>query len=178
MQAFVLTRGKTHYRTEDRGKSWRSFEMPVPPALVSKPLSFHSDETKYGYILFQGTACSSSGWGAVCHDEVRGMTTLSVRSFTDTSLIRPGIQKRRSATPPGYCCLRLLAVFSRIVAQISSMTLMETLFTVLPSTRPAPRGAMHYLPVAYFPPPISSRLIPRLRTWVSERTPKEFSHSQ
>ncbi|KAE9394646.1 VPS10 domain-containing receptor SorCS1 precursor, partial [Gymnopus androsaceus JB14] len=40
--AFALTMGTTHYRTEDRGKTWRSFDMPVPPALVARPLSFHS----------------------------------------------------------------------------------------------------------------------------------------
>ena len=48
--------------------------MPVPPALVGKPLSFHSDPQKYGYILYQGTSCESTGgWGSVCHDEVRCM---------------------------------------------------------------------------------------------------------
>ncbi|OCH85342.1 Oligoxyloglucan reducing end-specific cellobiohydrolase [Obba rivulosa] len=69
--AFVLTKGTTHYRTDDRGRTWRSFQMPLQPALVSKPLSFHSDPTKYGYILYQGTKCDrgSGGWGAVCHDE-------------------------------------------------------------------------------------------------------------
>ncbi|KAJ7248956.1 hypothetical protein C8J57DRAFT_1475371 [Mycena rebaudengoi] len=67
--AFVLTRGTTHYRTEDRGKSWRPFEVPIPPALVAKPLAFHSDLEKYGYVLYQGTVCDKSGWGAVCHDE-------------------------------------------------------------------------------------------------------------
>jgi hypothetical protein len=70
LQAFVLTRGTTHYRTEDRGKSWRPFEVPIPPALVAKPLAFHSDLEKYGYVLYQGTVCDKSGWGAVCHDEV------------------------------------------------------------------------------------------------------------
>ncbi|EPS94899.1 hypothetical protein FOMPIDRAFT_101305 [Fomitopsis schrenkii] len=68
--AFVLTRGYDHYRTADRGKTWQRFVMPVPPALVGKPLSFHSDPQKYGYILYQGTACESTGgWGSVCHDE-------------------------------------------------------------------------------------------------------------
>ncbi|KZT68685.1 Oligoxyloglucan reducing end-specific cellobiohydrolase [Daedalea quercina L-15889] len=68
--AFVLTRGLFHYRTTDRGRTWQRFAMPVPPALVGKPLSFHSDPQKYGYILYQGTACESTGgWGSVCHDE-------------------------------------------------------------------------------------------------------------
>ncbi|KAF7309568.1 Sortilin [Mycena indigotica] len=67
--AFVLTRTKTHYRTEDRGKSWRSFTVPIAPAMIQRPLSFHSDPKKYGSILFQGTACEKSGWMSICHDE-------------------------------------------------------------------------------------------------------------
>ncbi|OSX64575.1 hypothetical protein POSPLADRAFT_1138528 [Postia placenta MAD-698-R-SB12] len=68
--AFILTRGISHYMTSDRGKTWRSFEMEIPPALVGKPLSFHSDPAKYGYILYQGTRCESSGgWGSICYDE-------------------------------------------------------------------------------------------------------------
>ncbi|KAJ7355652.1 vacuolar protein sorting/targeting protein 10 [Mycena albidolilacea] len=67
--AFVLTRGKTHYRTEDKGKTWRTFEVPISPALVARPLSFHSDPKNYGHILYQGTVCDKSGWGATCHDE-------------------------------------------------------------------------------------------------------------
>ncbi|KAH6903602.1 vacuolar protein sorting/targeting protein 10 [Coprinopsis sp. MPI-PUGE-AT-0042] len=66
--AFALTDGKTHFRTEDRGKTWRSFETPSPPALTARPLSFHSDPKKYGYILFQGSDCEGSGWGRRCHD--------------------------------------------------------------------------------------------------------------
>ncbi|OBZ73619.1 Vacuolar protein sorting/targeting protein 10 [Grifola frondosa] len=61
--AFILSRGRTHYRTEDRGKTWRPFDMPIEPALVAKPLSFHSDKSKYGYILYQGTSCERSGGG-------------------------------------------------------------------------------------------------------------------
>jgi len=74
-QAFALTEGTTHYRTEDRGKSWRPFTVPIPPALVSRPLSFHSDKTKYGYILYQGRACEppTSGWIPSCHEEVSEM---------------------------------------------------------------------------------------------------------
>ncbi|KZT00997.1 Oligoxyloglucan reducing end-specific cellobiohydrolase [Laetiporus sulphureus 93-53] len=78
--AFVLTRGTTHYRTEDRGRTWRRFEMPIQPALVGKPLSFHSDPKKYGYILYQGTSCErSTGWGSICHDE----TYYTKEAFSD-----------------------------------------------------------------------------------------------
>lgn len=69
-QAFVLTRSTTHYRTDDRGMTWRSFDVPIAAALVARPLSFHSDPRKFGYILYQGTICENKGWGAICHDEV------------------------------------------------------------------------------------------------------------
>ncbi|KAE9387535.1 hypothetical protein BT96DRAFT_1005008 [Gymnopus androsaceus JB14] len=77
--AFVLTMGITHYRTEDRGKTWRPFNMPVRPALVARPLSFHSDPSKYGHILYQGTECNKIGWGAVCHD----VTYYTKEAFSD-----------------------------------------------------------------------------------------------
>ncbi|KAL6301716.1 hypothetical protein BKA93DRAFT_738184 [Sparassis latifolia] len=68
--AFVLTKGTTHYRTQNRGQTWQAFSMPISPALVGRPLSFHSDPAKFGYILYQGTKCDrSGGWGGVCHDE-------------------------------------------------------------------------------------------------------------
>ncbi|KAI0750610.1 Oligoxyloglucan reducing end-specific cellobiohydrolase [Irpex lacteus] len=67
--AFILTKGTTHYRTDDRGKTWRSFNVPVPPAYIGKPISFHSDPKKYGYILYQGTRCSSGIFGQTCMDE-------------------------------------------------------------------------------------------------------------
>lgn len=68
--AFILTKDTKHYRTNDRGKTWRSFDVPVRPAFVGQPLSFHSDPKKYGYILYQGTKCEREGpWGYVCHDE-------------------------------------------------------------------------------------------------------------
>ncbi|KAJ7579906.1 vacuolar protein sorting/targeting protein 10 [Mycena floridula] len=67
--AFALTKDTKHYMTSDRGKTWRSFELPIAPAPVARPLSFHSDPKKYGYILYQGTACTRIGWGAICHDE-------------------------------------------------------------------------------------------------------------
>ena len=49
--------------------------MPLTPALVGRPLSFHSE--KADYILYQGTACDNSGgWGSLCHDEVSICTLL------------------------------------------------------------------------------------------------------
>ncbi|THH18907.1 hypothetical protein EUX98_g8876 [Antrodiella citrinella] len=82
--AFVLTNGKTHYRTENRGKSWRPFEVPVSPAMVGRPLSFHSDPKKYGYVLYQGTVCERAGpWGMTCHDE----TYYTQDAFMTTKLL-------------------------------------------------------------------------------------------
>ncbi|KAK2467352.1 hypothetical protein APHAL10511_000587 [Amanita phalloides] len=67
--AFVLSNGHTHYRTSDRGKTWRPFKVPAAAALVSNPLSFHSDHSKYGYILYQGTQCKQNkGSGFKCID--------------------------------------------------------------------------------------------------------------
>ncbi|KAL0567823.1 vacuolar protein sorting/targeting protein PEP1 [Marasmius crinis-equi] len=76
--AFILTGGKEHYVTRDRGKSWLKFTVPVDLSMAARPLSFHSDE--YGYILFQGTRCDGSGWGAVCWDE----TYYTKQAFSDT----------------------------------------------------------------------------------------------
>ncbi|KAG8888141.1 vacuolar protein sorting/targeting protein PEP1 [Tulasnella sp. 332] len=76
--AFVLTKGKTHYRTTNRGETWQAFEMPLQPALVSSPLSFHADKDKYGHILYQGTKCE--GWYGSCHDE----TYYTEDAFGDT----------------------------------------------------------------------------------------------
>ncbi|EIW75279.1 Oligoxyloglucan reducing end-specific cellobiohydrolase [Coniophora puteana RWD-64-598 SS2] len=68
--AFVMTSGKTHYRTSDRGKTWRSFDVPVKMAFTPVPLSFHSDPAKYGNILYQGAECTSWGpFGESCRDD-------------------------------------------------------------------------------------------------------------
>ncbi|KAF8634658.1 hypothetical protein AX15_000797 [Amanita polypyramis BW_CC] len=80
--AFVLTNGITHYRTSDRGKTWRPFKMPAPAAVVSRPLSFHSDKSKYGHILYQGTKCEQDrGWGLNCID----VTYYTKEAFGDES---------------------------------------------------------------------------------------------
>ncbi|KAG7098099.1 hypothetical protein E1B28_000073 [Marasmius oreades] len=67
--AFILTAGTDHYLTDDRGKTWRKFSMPIPLAMTSSPLSFHSDPKNYGYIIYHGTECKKIGWGTECHDE-------------------------------------------------------------------------------------------------------------
>ncbi|KAF5353737.1 hypothetical protein D9758_008631 [Tetrapyrgos nigripes] len=57
--AFVLTDSTRHYRTDDEGKTWMPFDIPVPPSRTSNPLSFHAKHP--GYILYQG---------GICHDQV------------------------------------------------------------------------------------------------------------
>ncbi|KAF9224207.1 Oligoxyloglucan reducing end-specific cellobiohydrolase [Gyrodon lividus] len=66
--AFALTAGTIHYRTEDRGKTWRSFDVPASPSYTPRPLSFHSDPAKWDHILYQGTVCNPWGWGETCGD--------------------------------------------------------------------------------------------------------------
>ncbi|KAH8994731.1 Oligoxyloglucan reducing end-specific cellobiohydrolase [Lactarius hatsudake] len=89
--AFILTQGTTHYRTEDRGQSWRSFEVPIPPSYVAHPLSFHSDSSKYGYIIYQGTKCErEGGWSSMCHYE----TYYTKEAFSDDpKLLLPEISQ-------------------------------------------------------------------------------------
>ncbi|KAG9121762.1 vacuolar protein sorting/targeting protein PEP1, partial [Ceratobasidium sp. 392] len=53
--AFILGEGKKHWRTNNRGKTWQSFEMPHPVALTSSPLSFHSDKKNAEWILMQAS---------------------------------------------------------------------------------------------------------------------------
>lgn len=69
--AFVLGRGKTHWRTINGGATWQSFETSDQPGMTTWPLSFHSKESEW--ILFTGQKCvSAGGWGRkVCYDEVR-----------------------------------------------------------------------------------------------------------
>ncbi|OAX34393.1 Oligoxyloglucan reducing end-specific cellobiohydrolase, partial [Rhizopogon vinicolor AM-OR11-026] len=66
--AFVLTNGNTHYRTDDRGSTWHSFDIPQSVAYIPRPLSFHSDPTRWEYILFQTTQCTRIGWVDLCQD--------------------------------------------------------------------------------------------------------------
>ncbi|KAG8759479.1 vacuolar protein sorting/targeting protein PEP1 [Serendipita sp. 396] len=89
--AFILTKGKTHYRTEDRGKTWRSFEMPLAPAYTPTPLAFHADSQKSGYILYQGTKCERHTiFGPkICHDE----TFFTKSAFSD----EPGLLLRQTS---------------------------------------------------------------------------------
>lgn len=69
-QAFVLSKGKKHYRTTNRGETWQSFEVPNEPAVASEVLSFHSDN--WEWILYSAQHCESLGGflSRNCIDEV------------------------------------------------------------------------------------------------------------
>lgn len=119
-QAFVLTRGTTHYRTEDRGQTWRSFEMPLSPSSIARPLSFHSDPSKYGYIIYQGTKCDrEGGWSSICHDEVCPTCSFKCCVFLTTEHRRI-IPRRRSQIHRNRSCLRPRSAPLLIVQRISS----------------------------------------------------------
>ncbi len=121
VQAFVLTRGTTHYRTEDRGQTWRSFEMPLPPSSIARPLSFHSDSSKYGYIIYQGTKCEhEGGWSSICHDEVCPAFSFKCRVFLTTAHRRT-IPRRRSQINRNRSYLRPRSAPLPIVQRISNM---------------------------------------------------------
>ncbi|KAF9920031.1 vacuolar protein sorting/targeting protein PEP1 [Linnemannia zychae] len=63
-RAYVLTKGKRHYRTEDQGASWTPFETELEPIEEDHVLSFHA--TRPDMILIAGTSCDDRGR---CHDE-------------------------------------------------------------------------------------------------------------
>ncbi len=140
----MLTKGKTHYRTDDRGKTWRAFTLPVSPALVGRPLSFHSDPKKYGYILYQGTKCEPSlPWESNCHDEVSDLYAALRSKLT---LPRRTIRKTHSATTPNYFSARHRDVSSHTVAKILNTTRTMTLSTASLSTASLRTGFTHSPP--------------------------------
>lgn len=151
IQAFVLTRGTTHYRTEDRGQSWRSFEMPVPPSYVPRPLSFHSDPAKYGYVLYQATKCEREDrWSSMCHDEVR-LPCLSAHPRMPDTLERRTIPKKPSQIIPNYFSPRLPNAPLPIVQPTLSTTPTLISYIALPLMPPPRTGTIPS------PRPVSSR---------------------
>ncbi|ORY81895.1 hypothetical protein BCR37DRAFT_379793 [Protomyces lactucae-debilis] len=66
--AFVMGPDKVHYKTTDRGASWKEFKTPLPQSQVQTPLAFNAK--KHGHILFAGEECDGKGgfWGRHCYD--------------------------------------------------------------------------------------------------------------
>ncbi|KAI8342310.1 hypothetical protein BC941DRAFT_138054 [Chlamydoabsidia padenii] len=82
-KAYVLGKDKQHWKTEDQGKSWQSFETPVEPAVTAQQLSFHA--RRPGNILFTGFQCTKKGWqNSDCREE----THYTTNNFKDLRLLR------------------------------------------------------------------------------------------
>ncbi|OCH83995.1 hypothetical protein OBBRIDRAFT_840046 [Obba rivulosa] len=99
-EAAMVMVHRSHYRTDDRSRTWRSFQ----PVLVSKPLSLHSDTTELGYIFYQATnAAAKETW------EASAMTSSAATGemfhhlcdiFSSTSnnkAVHPGIREKKRA---------------------------------------------------------------------------------
>ena len=54
-RAYVLTKETTHYKTNDRGKTWQSFFTNSSPSVWRQPLTFHAED--WNKIIFNGEDC-------------------------------------------------------------------------------------------------------------------------
>ncbi|KAI8971058.1 hypothetical protein BDB01DRAFT_854995 [Pilobolus umbonatus] len=82
-RAYVLGKNKVHWKTVDRGKTWKEFSTPVEPATSNSLLSFHADRSNY--VLFTGFKCKLGSWtGVDCHQE----TYYTLNNFEDITLLR------------------------------------------------------------------------------------------
>lgn len=122
--------------------------MPLPPAFVPRPLSFHSDQSKYGYILYQGVQCKGSGWGSMCHDEVSLSYAPAVASLRALALTprRRITQKKLSATNPSCYSRKRLVANSHTAVKTSGMTHTRTSSTASDLTRPPCLVTTRYRP--------------------------------
>ncbi|RSL56614.1 Vacuolar protein sorting/targeting protein 10 [Fusarium sp. AF-6] len=78
--AFVLTKDRKHYKTEDRGKSWTEFDSgSMPSAFQPDTLIFHAGDPKR--IIFNGMNCD----GIFCDEE----TTYTLDGFKTIQPLRP-----------------------------------------------------------------------------------------
>ncbi|KAI1004973.1 Vacuolar protein sorting/targeting protein 10 [Podosphaera aphanis] len=78
LRAYMITDGKKHWMTEDRGDSWHSFEVERLSSLFREPMTFHAGEPDR--IIWNGMDCS----GIFC-DEVTLYTT---DNFKHTKYLR------------------------------------------------------------------------------------------
>ncbi|KAF5021840.1 hypothetical protein F66182_6133 [Fusarium sp. NRRL 66182] len=78
--AFVLTKDRKHYKTEDRGKSWSEFNSgSMPSVYQADTLVFHAGDPKR--IIFNGMNCD----GIFCDEE----TTYTIDGFKTVQQLRP-----------------------------------------------------------------------------------------
>ncbi|KAM5355941.1 hypothetical protein ACJ41O_002587 [Fusarium nematophilum] len=78
--AFVLSKDRKHYKTEDLGKSWTEFDSgTMPSAFQPDILVFHASDPKR--IIFNGMNCD----GIFCDEE----TTYTLDGFKSAQPLRP-----------------------------------------------------------------------------------------
>lgn len=77
--AYALTLGKTHYKTDDQGKTWSKFETPAAPSRFQPEiLVFHADDPKR--VIFNGMECD----GIFCEEQASYTTD----NFKSVDLLR------------------------------------------------------------------------------------------
>lgn len=77
--AFILTKSATHYKTQDRGKSWTKFNSgSMPSDFQPDILMFHADDADR--IIFNGMECE----GPFCNEEA----TYTTDGFKDVEFLR------------------------------------------------------------------------------------------
>ncbi|KAG0173404.1 vacuolar protein sorting/targeting protein PEP1 [Apophysomyces sp. BC1034] len=82
-KAYVLGKGKTHWKTTDKGRTWQRFDTPVEPGAGAQHLSFHAERANY--MLFTGFKCNLGGWtGLDCRSE----TYYTLNNFEELTLLR------------------------------------------------------------------------------------------
>ena len=70
-KAVVFGEGKEHWKTSDKGKSWKKFKTELPLSVLQQPLSFNANKPEY--VLFAGRECESDTFFPLgCVDKVRG----------------------------------------------------------------------------------------------------------
>ncbi|ORX42516.1 Oligoxyloglucan reducing end-specific cellobiohydrolase [Hesseltinella vesiculosa] len=82
-KAYIIGKGKTHWKTEDQGVTWQSFESLTEPANGNQVLSFHAQRP--GHVLFFGFQCDAQGWGAPdCHVQA----SYTTNNFGESKVLR------------------------------------------------------------------------------------------
>jgi hypothetical protein len=66
-RAYALTNGRSHWMTDDRGKTWEEFYTDALVTLWRSPMAFHG--TDPDRIIFNGMTCT----GIFCEEMVRNL---------------------------------------------------------------------------------------------------------